>query len=236
MGAPQDVDRAIGRRVWMNECAGSVQGLVSWNAGENFPSLGIGHFIWYPAGQRGPFEESFPKFVAFAMAQGVQVPAFFRGAAPWRSRAEFAADRSGLSNSMRKWLAEHLDVQCSYLMARLNAALPVMLRSSKRAAVVRAWYEALIRDQQGRYCLIDYVNFKGDGTKPTERYNGYGWGLLQVLEEMRGTPGRVNAAAEFARAADAVLRRRVLNAPSARGEGRWLQGWLNRCRTYAPVR
>ena len=40
----------LGQRIWKNECAGSVQGLVSWNEGEAFPSLGIGHFIWYPAG------------------------------------------------------------------------------------------------------------------------------------------------------------------------------------------
>lgn len=232
--APQGADREIGRRVWMNECAGSVQGLVSWNAGENFPSLGIGHFIWYPAGQRGPFDESFPKFIAYAASQGVPVPPFFRGPAPWRSRAAFAADRSGLSNNMRRWLADHLDVQCSYLLARLQAALPAMLRSARRPAEVKAWYDALMRDRQGRYCLIDYVNFKGDGTKPGERYNGHGWGLLQVLEEMRGVPGRTNAAAEFARAADAVLRRRVNNAPPSRNESRWLKGWLNRCRTYAP--
>src|SRR5258708_12801685 len=50
----------IGRRLWQNECGGTVSGLTSWNSGENFASLGIGHFIWYPIGQRGPFEESFP--------------------------------------------------------------------------------------------------------------------------------------------------------------------------------
>ncbi|MFZ4681922.1 MAG: hypothetical protein ACOYMS_05440, partial [Terrimicrobiaceae bacterium] len=38
----------IGRRIWKNECAGSVDGLTSWNSGEDFASLGIGHFIWYP--------------------------------------------------------------------------------------------------------------------------------------------------------------------------------------------
>src|SRR5476651_1135296 len=64
----------IGHRIWKNECAGTVSGLTSWNKGENFPSLGIGHFIWYPAGQRGPFEESFPKLAAYLAAQGVTVP------------------------------------------------------------------------------------------------------------------------------------------------------------------
>src|SRR5690349_20237862 len=55
----------IGRKVWQNECGGTVAGLTSWNTGENFASLGIGHFIWYPAGARGPFEESFPPFVRY---------------------------------------------------------------------------------------------------------------------------------------------------------------------------
>ncbi|PYK40467.1 MAG: hypothetical protein DME60_07965, partial [Verrucomicrobia bacterium] len=44
----------IGKRIWQNECNGTVAGLTSWNEGENFASLGIGHFIWYPKGQRGP--------------------------------------------------------------------------------------------------------------------------------------------------------------------------------------
>jgi hypothetical protein len=82
------------------------------------------------------------------------------------------------------------------------------------------------------YCLVDYVNFKGEGIKPTERYNGQGWGLLQVLEEMQGYPTGSAATAEFSRAASAVLTRRVQNAPAARGEQRWLAGWLNRCKTY----
>jgi hypothetical protein len=53
--SPADAQR-IGKRIWRNECGGTISGLTSWNAGENFASLGIGHFIWYPKGQRGPFE------------------------------------------------------------------------------------------------------------------------------------------------------------------------------------
>ena len=190
----QGVYGSIGQRVWQNECAGSVQGLVSWNAGEGFPSLGIGHFIWYPA---------------------------------------FAADQSGLAQHMRKWLASHIDLQVRFLAARSRAALPGILRASRNPQLVQARYNALAATAQGLYCLVDYVNFKGEGTKAEERYNGYGWGLLQVLEEMRGTPGGSTAAAEFSRAAGAVLTRRVANSPAARGERCWLPGWLNRCRTYA---
>jgi len=61
----------IGKKIWQNECNGTVAGLTAWNEGEDFPSLGIGHFIWYPKGVRGPFDESFPKFVELTFVSGV---------------------------------------------------------------------------------------------------------------------------------------------------------------------
>lgn len=225
----------IGQRVWRNECAGSVQGLVSWNAGEQFPSLGIGHFIWYPAGVREVFDESFPKFVSFAQAHGVVMPTFFRGKAPWSNRAAFAADRSGLADKMRSWLAAHLELQTEFLVARSRASLSAMLRAARDPRGVQARYDALSRTTQGLYCLVDYANFKGEGTKPEERYAGQGWGLLQVLEEMRPVTPQ-SAPTEFSRAAETVMRRRVKNSPPARGEQRWLAGWVNRCRTYRSAR
>lgn len=223
---------SLGRRIWQNECAGSVSGLVSWNAGEAFPSLGIGHFIWYPAGISAPFDESFPRFVAFARARGVQVPAFFNGSAPWPNKRAFEADRSGKADAMRRWLASHVAVQTDFIIARSQAALPRLLQHSSQPQTVQARYRALAATTQGMYCLVDYVNFKGEGIKPSERYQGQGWGLLQVLEEMRGVPQGSAATAEFSRAAEAVMRRRVANAPAARGEQRWLPGWVNRCRSY----
>lgn len=222
----------LGHRIWQNECAGSVQGLVSWNAGEDFPSLGIGHFIWYPAGYSGPFDESFPKFVAYAKRRGVQVPRYFEGAAPWPNKAAFLADRSGKANAMRQWLANHVELQTEFIIMRSRAALPGMMQASANPAAVQARYDALAATTQGMYCLVDYVNFKGEGLKATERYNGQGWGLLQVLEEMQGTPQGRAATAEFARAAAVVMKRRVANSPAARNEQKWLPGWLNRCATY----
>lgn len=224
--------RWLGKRIWANECAGTVPGLVSWNVGEDFPSLGIGHFIWYPAGVEGPFDESLPRFVAYARSRGVQVPSYFYGEAPWPNKAAFEADRSGLADKMRQWLAAHVDLQTLFIMARSRAALPKMMSQSSNPAAVQAHYNALACTTQGMYCLVDYVNFKGEGTKASERYNGYGWGLLQVLETMQGTPQGRAATAEFSRAAAEVMRRRVANSPAARGEKRWLPGWLNRCKTY----
>ena len=83
----------IGKRIWQNECNGTIAGLTSWNEGENFASLGIGHFIWYPKDQRGPFEESFPKLISFVSSRGAKLPNLLSEAGyqpcPWNSRAEF---------------------------------------------------------------------------------------------------------------------------------------------------
>jgi hypothetical protein len=82
------------------------------------------------------------------------------------------------------------------------------------------------------YVLIDYVNFKGEGTLETERYNGQGWGLLQILDGMNGTEKGMPALVEFADGAERVLLRRVSNSPPERGEKRWIPGWKNRIKTY----
>src|SRR5438477_12744883 len=122
----------IGRRIWINECGGTVSGLTSWNAGENFASLGIGHFILYPRGQRGPFEESFPKLVGFVSARGAKLPAFLLAgddtACPCNSRAEFLRDQdSPKMKQLRAFLVDTIDLQTEFLIARLEVALPKML-------------------------------------------------------------------------------------------------------------
>jgi hypothetical protein len=227
----------IGRRIWKNECGGTVSGLTSWNAGENFASLGIGHFIWYPRGQRGPFEESFPRLVGFVSAHGAKLPEFLlsgRAACPWNSRPEFLRDQdSPKMKQLRAFLVDTIDLQTQFLIARLEAALPKMLAEAPAAERdhVQRQFDRLASDPAGCYALIDYVNFKGEGTLATERYRGEGWGLLQVLENMRGTDSQ-SALDEFVTSAKTVLRQRVANSPPERGESRWLPGWLARVDGY----
>ena len=228
----------IGKKVWQNECKGTVAGLTSWNAGENFASLGIGHFIWYPKGMRGPFDESFPKLVSFVSNRGAKLPKMLLGAGelpcPWNSRAEFLrAQQTPEMKPLRQFLADTVDLQAEFLVTRLQAALPKMLAEATPSARARVEknFERLASTTNGCYALVDYVNFKGEGVLHTERYNNQGWGLLQVLEEMReNAPDIVN---EFSRAAIAVLTRRVENSPPARHERRWLPGWINRVRSYS---
>ncbi len=51
------VAKKIGDAIWRNECQGRVGGLTHWKSGEEFPSFGIGHFIWYPAGVHKTFKD-----------------------------------------------------------------------------------------------------------------------------------------------------------------------------------
>lgn len=229
---------AIGRKVWQNECSGTVEGLTSWNKGEQFASLGIGHFIWYPAGQEGPFEESFPALVAFLGARNVAMPAWLESTkdCPWPTRDAFMRDSdSPRMRELRQFLAGSVGAQAEFIALRLERALPKMLASAApedRDRIRRRFY-AVGATPNGLYALMDYVNFKGEGTNPNERYRGEGWGLLQVLSGMQGTPSGQAAAAEFSASAKRTLTRRVANSPTERGEQRWLKGWLSRCDSYA---
>ncbi|MES2476347.1 MAG: hypothetical protein V4640_11235 [Verrucomicrobiota bacterium] len=227
---------AIGKKIWQNECGGTVNGLTTWNGGEEFPSLGIGHFIWYPAGFNGRFEESWPSFAAFARQRGANLPAVaLERHSPWTSKAEFQRDfNSARMSGLRNWLAGNVGLQTDFIIARSRAALPKMLAAAPASERTRidANYRKVATTAQGNYALIDYVNFKGEGTQASEKYQGQGWGLLQVLGGMKDVPSGPAAATEFAASAKRVLARRVANSPPDRGEKRWLEGWSNRCSTY----
>src|SRR5713101_6666259 len=112
----------IGKQIWQNECNGTVAGFTSWNEGDNFASLGIGHFIWYPKGMRGPFEESFPKLVNFISGHGAKLPQLLLGPSdltcPWNSRAEFLAAQSTTKmKQLRQFLVDTIDLQAQFMVA-----------------------------------------------------------------------------------------------------------------------
>ena len=233
-----DQRRKIGNKIWQNECSGTVAGLTSWNQGEDFASLGIGHFIWDVPGRPAHFDESFPKLIAYMKANRVQMPVWLatqRGC-PWNSYADFhAAKNSARMVELRNFLANTIDIQTGFIVQRLEQALPKMIAATpdaSRKARLRATFYAVAESPQGVYALIDYVNFKGEGIEPGERYNGQGWGMRDVLLEMRGQPRGAAAAIEYSEAAKRVLNRRIANAPAARNEAQWRAGWMNRCETY----
>jgi len=227
----------IGRRVWQNECGGTREGLTSWNSSENFASLGIGHFIWYPKGVTGSFEESFPELVRFLAGNGVKLPPWLEPglACPWNTRAEFqAAAKGSRMGELRELLASTVALQGRFLARRMERALPKLLAAAPagRREQVRRQFERLAATATGTFALIDYVNFKGEGTNPKERYKGEGWGLLQVIEGMDAAEGAA-AARAFGESAVRVLSRRVKNSPPGRNEAQWLPGWSRRVVAYA---
>ena len=226
--------KAIGKRIWINECGGTIEGLTSWNKGEYFASLGIGHFIWYHRIKRGPYEESFPSLVRYLVSKGVNIPEFILNKqCPWETREDFVKARNSPQMiELRNLLLSTIPLQTEFILLRLENALPKMLSaiSIKNRSTVQANFYKLTRTAKGKYALMDYINFKGEGTKISERYNGQGWGMLQALEEMNPNTETRNAPNEFAQAAEKVLIRRVRNAP--RDESIWLKGWQNRLKTY----
>jgi len=231
--------REIGMKIWKNEAGGKVELLTHWNKGEDFGSFGIGHFIWYPADKRGPFTESFPGALDEIEASGAALPAWLQGRppCPWPDRDAFYADIKGPRlTELRDLLARTVDAQALYAAHRLEAALPKILDAADPAerAALQARFEAVAAAPNGVYALVDYVNFKGEGVNPTERYDDLGWGLLQALELMGDAAPGQPAVQAFARGADAALTRRVEHAPAERKEREqgWLPGWRVRLKTY----
>ncbi|RKF19719.1 hypothetical protein DBZ36_04470 [Alginatibacterium sediminis] len=222
----------LGQLIWKNEGQQKVEHLSTWNKNEDFPSLGLGHFIWYPTTQKGPFKEQFPQLLNFMTDNGVVLPQWLNDAklAPWKSREQFYAefDQPQLSQ-LRALLSEHLALQVRFIIIRLEQAIPLILDSST------ALEQKLIQEHlqqlssvEGLFALLDYVNFKGEGVNLKERYQGEGWGLKQVLLSM---PIHYdNPLRSFGLAADEVLTRRVKNAP--RDEEHWLKGWRVRVHAY----
>lgn len=226
--------------LFLNECGGRVEKLIAWNEGEDFPSLGIGHLIWYPLGHTDRFSQKFPELLLFLEARGETLPEWVRvlpeRAAPWRTRAEFERDRdSSRVRELRDFLHRTRKHQADFIIERLNGLLPELVReaSPARKAAVAGAFRALMASERGQIALVDYVNFKGEGLSRTERYGGEGWGLLQVLESMAADGAGPGAELErFALAAIRTLTRRVANSPPGRNEARWLAGWENRIRRY----
>ena len=229
----------LGERVFANECASQFECLTSWNEGEDFPSLGIGHFIWYQAGQDEIFEESFPALIEYYRQENYPLPQWLSELAvidsPWRSRNEFYQNfDSQAMTELRHFLADSTEIQVGFIVQRMQHSLPSLFSSlsTDEASILESRFYTLANSSSpyGVYALIDYVHFKGSGTKITERYRGQGWGLVQVLQQMK----EGEALDAFVRSAAEVLERRVANAPTERREQRWIQGWKNRLTTYLP--
>ncbi len=230
---------AIGDKIFKNETGGRIDQLVHWNHRENFASMGIGHFTWYPAGRRARFGNTFPGLLDYLQKNGVSLPGWVQRArfegAPWRSREELMRAKSTVEvKQFSQILYNTRHLQAKYIMGRAMRAMPKLVKKTPphlRGTVANN-LNAVANSRGGRYVLVDYVNFKGEGLNRTGGYKGQNWGLLQVLEEMKPINPGQQALNEFADAAMRVLERRVRNSNPRRNERKWLPGWRNRTNTY----
>ncbi|MEO1245440.1 MAG: metallophosphoesterase [Pseudomonadota bacterium] len=232
----------IANRIYRNETGADPRKLTHWNEGEDFPSLGIGHFIWFPQGVDAPFDESFPPMLDYVRERSAACVAFPEWLAqletmdsPWRSKAGFdAAMDSPRMRALRLWLESTMSAQVRYIVASFERrweALP-----DADTVPLTPLLERLTAAPQGLFAVLDYYNFKGLGNNPRERYQGKGWGLLQVLGDVQSVAGETHTAAElsalFAEAAAKRLRQRAELAPPERNEARWIPGWMRRVAEY----
>lgn len=227
--------RDAGEKIYQNETGGSRDKLIHWNIGEEFASLGIGHFIWYPSDYDGPFDESFPELVNYYRRRGIELPDLFskNDHCPWDTREEFLEAKTSVRvNEAINFLEDTKDIQVAFIYERLQRSLVEMLTATDKKDHVKQQFYRIAHSPGGLYPLIDYVNFKGEGVKESERYMNEGWGLLQILEGMNGNTKGSQALEDFRKHAKLVLKRRVDNSPKERGEERWLPGWYKRIDTY----
>lgn len=227
--------KKIGEKIWHNECGGKLEQLTFWNQHESFPSLGIGHFIWYPEGKQERFQETFPNLLLFLKEHKIALPLWLQETkgCPWKTREEFYTHiDSEKMQELRKLLCDTKKEQILFMVNRLEKALNEMtlILSQEDKGKILDIFTRLSQSSQGLYALIDYCNFKGMGTSNLETYNGKGWGLLQVFLHMPDHPHDVLS--DFVTSAKKVLTERVNNAPSEKKEERWLQGWLARVNSY----
>jgi len=240
--APLKIDdsvaQIIGNKIWYNECKNREDQLTFWHENEPFPSMGIGHFIWPPKNYNGPFVEGrFHKFVHFAKSQGAKVPSWLLSQThcPWMTREAFYQDfNTSKMRELRSFLLDNVSSQAKYMVQRLNSAFSnIILAASidQRQAIINNFF-MLGGGVKGPYILVDYLNFKHEGTDLKERYNGEGWGLLQVLHEMDHDESAICPEKAFANSAKRVLSRRIENSPNQAIEKTRFPGWMNRLYSY----
>lgn len=234
----------IGSRIYQNEARGEEDLLTYWGAGEDFPSLGIGHFIWFPDGVDAPFDEQFPAMVSYVLqhvSDDLELPAWMQGldpfAAPWTSKEQFDDQwASAETTALREWLSATKQQQARFIVSTFEKRWEELELPDGQKQGLTDLLRRLVETPEGLFALIDYYNFKGLGDNPRERYQDEGWGLVQVLEHI----SRLSAGAEecadmvglFRDAAASRLRLRVELSPPDRNEQRWLDGWMKRLDGY----
>ena len=231
----------IGVKIWFNECSGKVSGLTTWNLGEHFASLGIGHFLWHPVGsKKASLTSGFPDLVRHLRKQGAEVPQWLTSDSellhcPWKTREEFYLEiNSPKMIELRDFLQRTIPLQAEYMIKKLPEILPSLLAStpaSERATIYNRFYSLAVTPA-GVYAMVDYLNFKGAGVYDSLDNYKNGSGLLQVLRGMSSAPKHYNELQAYVWSAKHALIRKVERSSSNSQYEIWIKGWFKRIDTY----
>jgi hypothetical protein len=225
----------IGKQIFQNETGGDPKKLVHWNIGEDFPSLGIAHFIWIPQNANVVFGDSFKSLAKYYKGLGVRLPSILERLSPnfecpWRNSSEFWSQRSTTEvMELERFLRATFDIQVTYVIERLRRDLPSVFEglSLAQQKLIDKNINSLSSSKAGWYPVVDYLNFKGSGSSQIATNYSGGWGLRQVLLGMN--PNSSNPPEAFYVSAKAVLSKRI----SYRSQDeRWREGWNKRVYTY----
>ncbi len=233
----------IAARIYQNEAMSQSRYLTFWGEGEDFPSFGIGHFIWFPVGVDAPFDEMFPHMVSFVIQRNTisPLPAWMGDLepfnAPWTDKQQFdQAWSSPEMTELREWLEATAQWQARFIVATFAQRWQELELPAGQKQPMTMLLHEMADTAEGLFAVIDYYNFKGLGVNPRERYQDQGWGLIQVLQAMAQSGADDEACGylveQFRQAAADRLSLRVENSPSERNESRWLEGWLTRLQGY----
>jgi len=229
-GLNKDQLLSLGYRMWHNYAGGTLEGLTKWDgsdADHQFMYLGIANNIWLPAGSSSMFQADWPTVAQELQDLGCKIKPWMLGDCPWSSQEQFDAD---FNSKKMVWLRTHLSkkklvrAQAFSIAERLQRSMDPSAPDSllngltaDQSALVQKNFDLVAHcaDPLGVYALIDYVNFKGEGRLDgSEKFNGEGWGLLQVLLNMQ-TPadgaGDVAIMTAFVQSAKFTLCQRVIN-------------------------
>ena len=230
----------LAARIYQNEGNSSAQYLTYWGEGETFPSLGIGHFIWFPENVNPPFKETFPALFEF-LANTDPPPDWMKQItpfkAPWRNKREFdQAWSTAPLIALRNWLESTQRQQAKFIVQQFQKRWLRALSDQSKQSQVRLSQRlnVLLGFKKGRFAVIDYVNFKGVGGNSKEHYQGQEWGLMSVLNAMNLTQdmNQQDWLVAFTVAAKSRLHLRTQLAPVHRNEQRWIKGWFKRIEDY----
>ena len=189
--------------------------------------MGIGHSIWLSEDSE-VFYNTFPVMIKFLVKNNVDIPEWMKEHYnPWKIRDNFIKDEKR-RNELKSVLIRTKIQQVFFIVENYNNSLAKIV--SKLLPGDREMFIKKIcllkNDPRSIYAMLDYSNFKGNGFNDKGEIVKDGWGLLQVIQNMK-LEG--NSLLNFVQSTKFVLKRRIKNNPK---DKIWLEGWMKRVNSY----